>query len=155
MAGVVSRRAGAVAVIPIAALVLWGVQGCSDDLPACAAEPSPALRMLPQAPATSRPQQPRYTYKPPVQQPRKQDTIPAAPKTKPTSWSQYKPPHTWGQPYGKGRPAAPQPTVIVRHQHEYRTYPGYPGYYPPGIYPYGYGNAYGCRPAQEGDPDDD
>lgn len=143
----------------ITAALLGGVLlvACGDDTPACAAttpKPIDALRM-PGAGPTYRPPPPRYTYKPPPA-PRKQDTY-RAPKTqpKPTSWKQYKPPHKWGQPYGKGRPVAPQPTVTHWHGGDYRTYPGYYGYYPVGVWPIGYGDTYGCRPLQEGQPEDD
>lgn len=152
------RKPGIILAIPIAAVIVWGVVSCSDDTPACAGgapKPTPALRMQPLTEATSKPM-PRYTYKPPVKKPADRPTLnpPKPAKTKPTAWSQYKPPHTWGQPYGKGRPVPPQPSVIHIHNHDYRTYPGYPGYYGPGIFPIGYGAQYGCRAPQEGPPDD-
>lgn len=138
---------------------------CSGDRPACAAStpsPTPALRTAPVAPDvagyTSRPQ-PKWTYKPPSTRrttSRVQDTkaAPAAPKTtKPTAWSAYKPPsHNWSQPYAKNKPTAPQPTVTYWHNSYYRTYPGYAGYYPPGVWPIGYGDTYGCQPIEEGAP---
>lgn len=151
--------------LAVVALLGAGLVACSGDRPACAAAtptPYPALRTQPVpdvAGYTSRPQ-PKWTYKPPSTvrtRSRVQDTTrpaPAAPKTtKPTSWKAYTPPpRNWSQPYGKGRPVAPQPTVTYWHNAYYRTYPGYAGYYPPGVWPVGYGDTYGCQPIEEGAP---
>lgn len=138
--------------LTLAALLLGvGLVACGDDTPACAAptpKPVDALRM-PSAPKPPPPAKPP-AYKPPAYKPPAYRST-----TRPTSWKQHQPPHTWGQPYGKGRPVPARPTVVVRHQHEYRTYPGYVGYYPIGVWPIGYGETYGCRPLQEGHPEDD
>lgn len=140
-------------VVLVAAVVLVA---CDDDTPACAA---PAVG-VPVAVTTYRPQ-PRPTFRAPTQ-PRQSTRVtlnpPKAGKTtapKPSSWKDVKqPPHTWGQPYGKGRPVPPQPTVTVHYGHDYRVYPGYAGYYAPGYFPPGYGARYGCT-ADEREPEDD
>lgn len=121
---------------------------CSDDTPACAAnnpKPPPAAK-----PPRVQPAQPRQPQRPQdrVQQPKTTTSVPK-------SWGEYKPPHRWGDTYKPGKPAAPQPTVTRYLGGDYRVYPGYPGFYPVGVWPVGYGDAYGCHPLQEGRPVDD
>jgi hypothetical protein len=96
------------------------------------------------------PAQPKQPQRPQdrVQQPKSKPSVPK-------SWGEYKPPHRWGDTYKPGKPAAPQPTVTRYRDHDVRVYPGFPGYYPVGVWPIGYGERYGCVPLQEGQPDDD
>lgn len=122
---------------------------CSNGDPACAATlgnpPKPPAR--PYKPSQPKPAQKRTTSK--VQdQPKK-----AAPK--PTNWGGYNDrvnERNWSQPYRKGMPVAPQPVIIHQYGNDYRTYPGYSGYYPVGIWPVGYGARYGCTPEREDTP---
>jgi hypothetical protein len=119
-------------------------------------QPAAGPTYKPPAPAYKPPaQQKPPAYKAPAQ-PRKQDTTRQAapkPQTKVTSWKTYTPAHSWGTTYGHNRPAVPAPTVVWWHDNWYRTYPGYTGYYGPGTFPYGYGENYGCVPAEESDGD--
>jgi hypothetical protein len=153
-----------------------GIVACSsDDNPVCAA-PLPAgvvgnPRPPAPRPAQQKPAQQRTTSK--VQdKPRgpsgttngsgkKQDKPKAVTSnpawksgTKPTTWSGYNPnSRNWSTPYRKGYDPAPQPVIINNYGHDYRTYPGYIGYYPVGYWPMGYGAHYGCTAEREADPE--
>lgn len=157
------------------AVLLFGVGlvACSsDDNPVCAATVLPTVNPpRPQPRPNPRPAQQRTTSK--VQdKPRgpsgttnkagkKQDkpkAITSNPAwksgTKPTTWSGYNPnSRNWSQPYRKGYEAAPQPVIINNFGHDYRTYPYYPGFYPVGVWPVGYGARYGCVAEREATPE--
>ncbi|WP_329431063.1 hypothetical protein OG339_48745 (plasmid) [Streptosporangium sp. NBC_01495] len=81
------------------------------------------------------------------------DTRPAPPQktaTKPQQTSQG----TW-QRQEPRRVHKSQPTKVYftnRYGRRYVQYPGYPGYYVIGVYPVTYGAAYGCTPAEVGEP---
>jgi hypothetical protein len=131
---------------------------CGNSSDACAAQGAP----LPQAQQTYRPPAP----KPPRQPTQKRTTSKVQDRTqppkvqkktqpKPTNWGGYNDrvnKRNWSQPYRKGLPVAPQPVIIHQYGNDYRTYPGYSGYYPVGIWPVGYGARYGCTPEREDTP---
>lgn len=142
-------RAAAIALIAVV-----GVVACSDDQQACAASwgnaPKPPSQPKPPKVNQPKPGQQRTTSK-------VQDKTQPKATTKPTSWSGYNDRvqnRKWDQPYRKGYPVAQQPVIINQYGHDYRTYPGYYGYYPIGVWPMGYGHTYGCVADQEGDPTD-
>lgn len=155
----------------LAAIVLvavGGVVACSEDTPVCAApipaanNPRPVQPPKANPPKVNQPGQQRTTSK--VQdktQTGKQDkakttTNPAwKSSTKPTAWSGYNPnSRDWSKPYRKGHKPAPQPVIINQYGHDYRTYPGYGGYYPVGVWPIGYGATYGCVAEREDDAEE-
>jgi hypothetical protein len=72
--------------------------------------------------------------------------------TKPTTWDGYKQDRNWSQPYAKNKPVPQQPVIVHVYNHDYRTYPGYVGYYPVGVWPIGYGERYGCVAESESTP---
>jgi hypothetical protein len=146
-------------VAAVAILAAAGLVACGDDQQACAAPAQFAV------PAVYNPPKPQQKANPPkVNQPRPQSQRttsrvqdqPRANKTttKPTTWAGYNDrvkQRNWSQPYRKDYPVAPQPVIINQYGHDYRTYPGYGGYYPIGVWPAGYGQRYGCVADQEGD----
>lgn len=139
---------GAAAVIILAGALV----ACGNDQPACAA----SVGTPPKPPKVNppKPQQQRTTSK-------VQDRPKTAPKTqkkaapKPTNWSGYNDrvkQRNWSTPYRKGYPTAPQPIIIHQYGNDYRTYPGYYGYYPVGVWPVGYGAKFGCTSEREDTP---
>ncbi|QNE18159.1 hypothetical protein F1D05_09970 [Kribbella qitaiheensis] len=73
--------------------------------------------------------------------------------SKPTTWGGYNTGgRNWSQPYRKNMPVVPQPVIVNYHGYDYRTYPNYPGYYPVGVWPVGYGAHYGCAADRESGP---
>lgn len=148
------RRGRLTSIVVGVVLIGAGFVACSDDQEACAARVTPtptpfdALRMPsgPRPPAPAKPP----VYKPPAYKPPAYRST-----TPPKAWKDYQPPHTWGKPYGRGRPVPAQPTVTHWHGDDYRIYPDYPGYYRRGVWPVGYGEKFGCKPLQEGNPDHD
>lgn len=143
-------RAAAVTV-----LLAGSIVACGDGTPACA-----ATGPKPPAPKPYRPSKPsgqrtksKVQDKPRTSTSRKPTTNPYwKSSTKPTSWGGYNSGRNWKQPYRKGMPAAPQPVIVHVHNNDYRTYPGYSGYYPVGVWPMGYGARYGCSADKEADP---
>lgn len=126
---------------------------CGDDQPACAGSPP-----KPPAPKPYQPKQPnqqRTTSK--VQDKPKVSSKTTNPNwkstSKPTTWGGYKQDRNWQQPYRKNMPVAPQPIIIHQYGNDYRTYPGFGGYYPVGVWPVGYGARYGCVPEKESTPE--
>ncbi|MFG1977031.1 hypothetical protein ACGFJC_47530 [Nonomuraea fuscirosea] len=130
---------------------------CSEAPPACAA----ARVEQPAAVATRGPsrtntgtgnqrtvpnQQTRPTAKP--------YTPPTAKPYTPTTRAPYMPPTS--KPYII-RQQQPKPVYRTGKDHrQYRRYDGYSGWYPVGVWPYGYADQYGCTvPGQEGDGIDD
>lgn len=156
------------------AVVLLGMLSlvaCSDDQQACAAtvtEPmAPTSQQTYKPPSTTRrnnqPGSTRTTSK--VQdKPRtgtnsgstgkRTTTIKPNWKStaKPTTWGGYKQDRNWSKPYHSGYPVPQQPIIINQYGHDYRTYPGYIGYYPVGVWPMGYGTRYGCVAETEATP---
>lgn len=152
-------RVAAVALIAGVALV-----ACGSDQQACAAPMGNQLPMV-AAPMGNQPPPPkgntqRNQPKPGTQrttsrvQDKPRTTINPAPK--PTSWAGYNDrvkQRNWSQPYRKGYSVPQQPVIVNYYGHDYRTYPGYPGYYPIGVWPMHYGHDYGCVADQEADPE--
>lgn len=139
-------------IIAMLALVAGSLVACGNSSPVCAAtgpKPPPAKPIKPQ-----QPRQQRTTSK--VQdRPNNQPKATKKPAAKPTNWGGYNDrvaKRSWTSPYRKGYPTAPQPVIIHQHGSDYRTYPGYTGYYPVGVWPSGYGSKYGCSADQEGSP---
>jgi hypothetical protein len=154
------------------ALLGTGLAACSDDGQEACAAPAPAVA-APAAPAAVETTRPRQPSRP--QQPRQQRTTSKVQDktrstsgtnsgsgkrtttinpnwkstTKPTKWGDYKTDRNWSKPYRSGYPAAPQPVIIHQYGYDYRTYPGYYGWYPVGVYPVGYGAKYGCVADEE------
>lgn len=146
----------------VALVALGGAVACSEDTPACAA--TVAEPMNPTSQQTYKPPK----VNPPPQKPAQQRTtsrVQDKPKTtstttsgkktttikpnwkstsKPTTWGGYKQDRNWNQPYRKNMPVPQQPVIVNVYNHDYRTYPGYAGYYPVGVWPVGYGAHYGC-----------
>ncbi|MET7335962.1 hypothetical protein [Nonomuraea sp. NPDC005650] len=127
-----------------AALVLTTgfVVACSDEQPACA-----SVREQPAAVATGAPARTNTSTNTGTQQ----RSVPNT-RTLPTA-QPYKP--------STSRPLIrQQPKVTYRtgtdHQ-QYRHFDGFPGWYPVGVWPYGYADQYGCAvvSGQEGDGIDD
>lgn len=83
-------------------------------------------------------------------------TMPSVPTSRPNVWQTAKPTYPSAkqrqEPRRMYRPQPPKKYVPWRNGQQRIQYPGYVGFYPVGIYPYGYGAAYGCTPAQEGEP---
>lgn len=134
-------------------LIGGGIVACSNGTPACA-----ATGPKPPAPKPYRPSGQRTTSKvqdkPRTNTSRKTTTNPNwKSSTKPTTWGGYNANRNWQQPYRKGMPVAPQPVIIHQYNHDYRTYPGYSGYYPVGVWPVGYGQRYGCSADREAAPE--
>jgi len=132
------------------ALVAGLLVACGDQTPACA-----GTAPRPPAPKPYKPSRPggqRTTSK--VQdKPKTKATNPNwKSSTKPTTWGGYSSNRNWQQPYRKGLPAAPQPVIIHQYGGDYRSYPGFVGYYPVGVWPVGYGARYGCSADKEADP---
>lgn len=133
-------------IIAMLALATGSLVACGSGIPACAAtgpkpQPIKPPAVKPNRPNVNQPTQKRTTSK-------VQDRTRNQPTTKPTRWSGYNTGRTWSTPYRKGYPVAPQPSLV----NDYRSYPGYPGLYPVGVWPSGYGNRYGCTPDREGGP---
>lgn len=127
---------------------------CGNDQDACAATagnlPKPVSR------TTQRPTTQRTTSK--VQDRPKTATSTSNKTTqqRPTNWSGSKDrvkKHNWTKPYRQGYPVPQQPVTINQYGHDYRTYPGYPGIYPVGVWPVGYGHDFGCRADKEANPE--
>lgn len=158
------------------ALFGLGIVACSsDDNPVCAAEapavamgnPRPQPRSNPGKPAGQRttskvqdkPRGPSGTTNGSGKKQDKPKAVTSNPAwrsgTKPTTWSGYNPnSRNWSTPYRKGYDAAPQPVIINNYYgHDYRTYPGYIGYYPVGYWPRGYGEHYDATGTKEAEPE--
>lgn len=139
----------------ITLLAVVGLVACSDDQQACAASmannpPKPPAAKPPKA-NPPKPGQQRTTSR--VQD---KPRVDKKATTRPTAWSGYNDranKRNWTKPYRKGYPAAPQPVIINQYGHDYRTYPGYVGFYPVGVWPVGYGHQYGCSAEREADPE--
>lgn len=133
-----------------AVLALTGglLVACGDDQPACAGTPP-----RPPAPKPYRPQQPNGQRT----RSKVQDKPKANPNwksgSKPSTWGGYNTGRNWQQPYRKNMPVPPQPIIIHQYGSDYRSYPGFVGYYPVGVWPVGYGARYGCVPEKESTPD--
>ncbi|MFD7161354.1 hypothetical protein ACFV9C_42680 [Kribbella sp. NPDC059898] len=127
---------------------------CSNDDEACASQP---LTKPPGPSRTNnRPSSGRTTSK--VQDRTNTNKSGKSGKAtqRPTNWSGYNErvkQHNWSKPYRAGFPTPQQPVIIHQYGHDYRTYPGYGGYYPVGTWPIGYGERYGCRSEKESQPD--
>ena len=142
-------------VAAVALIALAGVVACSDDQQACAAPLGTAPRPNPVRPPKANP--PKQDTKPGQQ--RTTSKVQDAPKagkttTKPKNWSGYDDrvkKRTWSKPYREGYPVPQQPVIINQYGHDYRSYPGYYGYYPIGVWPMGYGARYGCVSDEEQD----
>jgi hypothetical protein len=130
---------------------------CGNDQDACAASagnlPKPGARI------TQRPTTQRTTSR---IQDRPRTTTSTSNKSnkttqqRPTNWFGYNDrvkQHNWAKPYRKGYPVPQQPIIVNQYGHDYRTYPGYPGLYPVGVWPVGYGNEFGCSTEKEADPE--
>lgn len=126
---------------------------CSDQTQACAATGPRPPAPKPYKPAQPKPGGQRTSSK--IQdkpRPAKTTSHPNWKTTsKPTTWGGYNAGRNWQKPYRKGMPVAPQPVIVHHYGADYRTYPGYPGYYPAGVWPVGYGARYGCAADQEGE----
>lgn len=156
----------------LAVAMLGGVAlvACSDQQQACAASLSEPMK--PAAQQTSKPNPPKVN---PPKTGRTTSKVQDKPKTgsgtnsggtkktttinpnwkstsKPTTWGGYKQSRNWSQPYHSGYPAPQQPVIVHVHNYDYRTYPGYVGYYPVGVWPVGYGERYGCVADNESTP---
>lgn len=147
-------RAAAIALIAGGALV-----ACGNDQSACAAtmgnQPPPPKSQTKVNPPKANTNQPKpgaqRTTSRVQDQPRANKTT-----TKPTTWAGYNDrvkQRNWSKPYRKGYDVPQQPIIINQYGHDYRTYPGYVGYYPIGVWPVGYGQHYGCVAEREADPD--
>jgi hypothetical protein len=139
-----------VRVAAVTVLIAGSIVACGNGTPACAGTKPPA-------PKPYRPSGQRTTSKvqdkPKTSTSRKTTTNPNwKSSTKPTTWGGYNTGRNWKQPYRKGAPVAPQPVIIHQYGHDYRTYPGYYGYYPVGVWPIGYGDRYGCSADKEAAP---
>src|SRR4051794_35001807 len=113
-------------------LVSGTIVACSNQMPACAGTSKPST------PRTSKHDRPRPSSQRTTSKVQDKPTT-AVPR--PTSWSGYgeRTQRNWTKPYRTGYPVAPQPTIVHRPGGEYRVYPTYSGYYPPGTWPNGYG----------------
>jgi hypothetical protein len=145
-------------IVAVGLVAVAGLVACSDDQQACAAQGAP----LPQAQQTYRPPAPRPPKQPTQKrttskvQDKPRATTKIQPTQKPTSWSGYNDrvkKRNWSQPYRKGYAVPQQPVIVNYYGHDYRTYYGYPGYYPIGVWPMGYGAHYGCVADEESTPE--
>jgi hypothetical protein len=154
-------RVLAVVLVGIGALV-----ACGDDQQACAAtmgnpRPNPPKYNPPPRPSgqrTSSKVQDRTSKKTTTGTSNgssKKSTNPYwRSSSKPTTWGGYNTSsRNWSQPYRKNMPVAPQPVIVNYYGHDYRTYPMFPGYYPVGVWPVGYGAHYGCVAEREAEPE--
>lgn len=146
-------------VVRLAAIVVvigGGIVACGNDTPACAGTGPRPPAPRPYKPAQPKPGGQRTKSKiqdKPHSSSKKTTTNPNwKSSTKPTTWGGYNTGRNWQQPYRKGMPTAPQPVIIHQYGSDYRTYPGYGGYYPVGVWPMGYGARYGCSADKEADP---
>jgi hypothetical protein len=142
-------------VAAVTVLIAGSIVACGNGTPACAATSG---KPAPKPYRPSKPSGQRTTSKvqdkPRIGTSRKPTTNPYwKSSTKPTTWGGYNTGRNWQQPYRKGMPPAPQPVIVHVHNHDYRTYPGYAGYYPVGIWPIGYGQRYGCSAEKEAAPE--
>lgn len=144
----IAARLAAVVLLGIGALV-----ACSNDQQACAATgPKPPPAPKPYRPAGGQRTTSKIQDKPRTTTGRSNNPYWKS-SSRPTTWDGYNSgSRNWSQPYRKNMPIPQQPVIIHVHNYEYRTYPGYSGYYPVGIWPIGYGQRYGCVADREADP---
>lgn len=147
----------------ILAVVLIGagaLVACSDDQQACAATAGSLSKPSPPRPGSQRTSskvqdRPMKTSGSNPGSSKKATTNPYwRTSTKPSTWGGYNTGgRNWSQPYRKNMPLAPQPAIVNYYGRDYRSYPSYPGYYPVGVWPEGYGARYGCVADRESTPE--